>query len=158
MIFVTTGTSLPFDRLVRAIDALAPRFEGEAFLAQIGNGEYRPGNMEWVRNLTGRDYTDRVNASRLIVAHAGMGSLITAVESAKPIVVMPRQLKYDEINTDHQIATAKHWAGRTGVFVAMDESELEMALTAALSSPAPGRASSDINCLVDKLKLFIENA
>ncbi|HET9160984.1 MAG TPA: glycosyltransferase [Caulobacteraceae bacterium] len=158
MIFVTTGTSLPFDRLVRAVDALAPRFGDERFLAQIGEGEYRPANMEWVRNLTGSDYADQVNASRLIVAHAGMGSLITAMEAAKPIVVLPRRLKYDEINTDHQLATAKHWVGRTGVFVAMGEDELENALRAALAAPAPDRTSGDINCLVDKLKLFIENA
>jgi len=158
VIFVTTGTSLPFDRLVRAVDGLAPAISGESFLAQIGEGQYQPSNMDWVRNLSVRDYAEQVQASRLIVAHAGMGSLITAMESAKPIVVLPRRLKYNEINTDHQLATAKQWVGRTGVFVAMDEIELESALRAALSAPAPDRSTGEINRLVDKLKLFIENA
>jgi UDP-N-acetylglucosamine transferase subunit ALG13 len=157
MIFVTTGTSLPFDRLVRAVDEIAPSFPEEIFLAQVGDGDYLPTNMEWVRNLKADAYAERVAACRLIVAHAGMGSLITAMEASKPIVILPRRLRFDEINTDHQIATAKHWVGRRGVYVAMEDSDLHPAIVEAFAAPNPEMSKGSVNSLVDKLRSFIEN-
>ena len=157
MIFVTIGTSLPFDRLIRAVDALAPGWPGEEFFAQIGDGAYEPRNMRFVRMLSAADYAGRIEASRLIVAHAGMGSLITAIDACKPIVVMPRRLVFDEINTDHQAATAKRWIGRRGVHVAMQESDLAAAVCEAMAASAAGTAIKPTDGFVEKLTAFIES-
>ena len=89
MIFVTIGTMFPFDRLVRAMDEIAPLFAGEEFVAQIGDGRYRPKNMSHVAMLSMEAFARNVSRSRLMVAHAGMGSVITALSAQKPIVLSP---------------------------------------------------------------------
>jgi UDP-N-acetylglucosamine transferase subunit ALG13 len=158
VIFVTIGTSLPFDRLIRAMDALAPEFPDQRFFAQLGNGAaYTPVNMNFTRMLTVGEYAAHIESSQVIVAHAGMGSLITAVEAGKPVVVLPRRLSFGEINTDHQVATARQWMGKTGVHVAMEEKDLHQALRQALSgSPSGGRLEPTPG-FVEKIRDFIEN-
>jgi UDP-N-acetylglucosamine transferase subunit ALG13 len=157
VIFVTTGTSLPFDRLIAAVDEIAPRFPEESFLAQIGDGAFQPKNMEWMRTMDERDYDRRCAASKALIALAGMGSLITAMQTGRPIVVLPRRLSLGEINTDHQIATAKRWSGRSGIFVAMEETALSDALVRALSQNLSGLQPLQTIGLVENLRSFIEN-
>lgn len=140
MIFVTVGSLLPFDRLIRAVDAAAPAWPNETFRAQVGLGTYRPQNMAFDAMLDARDFGEAVRSAKLIIAHVGMGSLISAAEAAKPIVVMPRRLAFDEISTDHQVATARHLGVRRGVYLAMDENELAAAIGQALSDGLEGEA------------------
>jgi UDP-N-acetylglucosamine transferase subunit ALG13 len=124
----------PFDRLVRAIDEIAPFFAGEEFVAQIGDSKYRPKNMSHWPMLSMKALAGNISNSRLVVAHAGMGSVITALGAQKPIVLLPRRQKLGEHTTDHQVATAKWLAEKKGVHVAMCESELKRTIENALSS------------------------
>lgn len=158
MIFATIGSSLPFDRLIRAVDELAPLWPERPFFAQLGAGAYQPSNMRHARILSATEFMERVRSAELIIAHAGMGSLITALEVGKPIVIMPRRLAHGEINTDHQIATAKRWVGKPGVHVAMDEAELGEAMASAMSDLKAGPSSlpGAQPALIEKIRLFIE--
>jgi len=134
VIFVTIGSLFPFDRLMRDIDELASDFPSERFFAQIGDGAYEPKNIEFARWLTRREFKDTVREAKLIIAHAGMGSVITAMEVGKPILLVPRILELGEHTTDHQMATARWLAGRPGVFVCMESAELGDAIRRALSA------------------------
>jgi len=134
VIFVTIGTLLPFDRLIRLVDGLAPSLPERPFFAQIGKGAYEPRNMDYARHLAPSAFGDKVRQASLIVAHAGMGSVITAMEARKPIVVFPRALELGEHTTDHQMSTVRWLSGKPGVHVAMDEAALGAVINAALSS------------------------
>lgn len=126
MIFVTIGSMFPFDRLIRALDLWAeadPKLAGE-MLAQIGDGDYTPEHMRWVRNLERADYAKAVETADLVVAHAGMGSVITAGEYGKPIVLLPRLSARGEHTNDHQVDTAGWLRSRPGIYVANTEAEL----------------------------------
>ena len=158
MIFITIGTSLPFDRLVRAMDALAPDFPNQRFVAQIGEGAYTPANIPFVRMLSAVDYAQHIEAARVIVAHAGMGSLISAVEAGRPIVALPRRLAFGEINTDHQVATARRWMGKAGVHVAMEDQDLQAALRSAVSQSAVGTQLEPTPGFIARIREFIEKA
>ena len=46
MIFVTVGTQIPFDRLIRMVDEIAPQLNGEEIIAQSCNGDYVPVNFK----------------------------------------------------------------------------------------------------------------
>ena len=82
----------PFDRLIRAMDAwAAAQPEPVPLLAQIGDGGFEPAHMRWVRSLPRDDYARTVAEAEVVVAHAGMGSVITAGEYGKPIVLVPRR-------------------------------------------------------------------
>jgi UDP-N-acetylglucosamine transferase subunit ALG13 len=133
MIFVTIGSLFPFDRLVRVMDAIAPTMPEHAFFAQIGEGKYEPTHMAFARMLSRREFTAKINEATLIVAHAGMGSVIQAMESRKPIVLLPRIFEQGEHTTDHQMATARWLAEKPGVYVAMEDADLGETIKAALA-------------------------
>ena len=128
MIFVTVGSQLPFDRLVKAVDAWAGGNRETAAFAQIGSSAYKPAHMEWAPYLPVDSFRRKLEAASLVVSHAGMGNLLLALQAEKPILVMPRRLQLNEIRNDHQLATARWLRQMPGVTVADDTEELVHAL------------------------------
>lgn len=128
MIFVTIGTELPFDRLIRAVDEWAGAQGRTDVFAQIGDGTYTPRSISYRRFLDAPEFRARFNDARLIVSHAGMGTILTALAGGKPILVMPRSAALDEHRNEHQRATARHLLHTRQVEVAFDEHELAQKL------------------------------
>jgi UDP-N-acetylglucosamine transferase subunit ALG13 len=128
VIFVTVGTQLPFDRLVRAVDDWAGETGAPAVFAQIGDSLYRPAHMEWAPYLPSVEFRRRIAAARLVVSHAGMGNFLMAVEARKPLIVMPRRAALNEHRNDHQLATAKWLRQHPGVTVVEDAAQLAATL------------------------------
>jgi UDP-N-acetylglucosamine transferase subunit ALG13 len=139
LIFLTIGSMFPFDRLVRAVDAWAAGApEGaQDILAQIGEGDYKPVHMRWVKRLDRADYEATVAGSRIVVAHAGVGSVVTAGEFGRPIVVMPRRMHLAEHTSDHQMETVGWLRGKSGVHIAETEADLSGCIASALAE-GPG--------------------
>jgi UDP-N-acetylglucosamine transferase subunit ALG13 len=125
MIFVTVGYQMPFDRMVRTVDEWAGQTGRSDVFAQIGPTQYRPSHMQWTQFIDPPEFKARVKTADLIVAHAGMGSIITALELGKPILVMPRRGDLKETRNDHQVATAKRFLDQGRIAVAFDENELK---------------------------------
>jgi UDP-N-acetylglucosamine transferase subunit ALG13 len=155
MIFVTVGTQLPFDRLIRTIDRWASaRPYADAF-AQIGPAQYRPHHMPWAEFLDAEECRRKTEQADVVVAHAGMGSILTALEYGRPILVMPRLSALGEHRNDHQLDTAKKLLAQGRIFVAFDENQLleklEYLNKLQPSERIPVHASS---ILLDTLRLF----
>ena len=123
MILVTVGMQLGFDRLVRAMDTLAPTLNMPV-IAQTGKGGYRPQRMEARERITPDEFEALVSEARLIVSHAGIGTVLTAQRFSTPTVLMPRRADKGEHRNDHQLATVKSLRGRPGILVANDETQL----------------------------------
>ena len=124
MIFLTVGSEIGFDRLVEAVDVWCGtnrQYEVFGQLASISKDSYIPKNFEWQEFVSPRKYQELYNKAELIIGHAGMGSIITALVVAKPILIMPRKCSLRETRNDHQLSTADQFASRKGVFVAIDE-------------------------------------
>ena len=141
MIFVTVGAQMPFDRMVRAVDEWAAARGRSDVFAQINETDYRPRHIEWTRFIEPEQFRARVESARVLVAHAGMGSILTALETGKPILVMPRRGDLQETRNDHQIATAKRFLELGKVAVAFDEKELPGKLDELERLSAAGRIS-----------------
>jgi UDP-N-acetylglucosamine transferase subunit ALG13 len=124
MIFVTVGAQMPFDRLIQTIDEWALSRARSDVFAQIGPSDYKAKFIETTRFIDPLGFAKRVEAARLIVAHAGMGTIITALEYGKSIIVMPRRGELNETRNDHQVATAKHLTKQGRVMIALDEQQL----------------------------------
>jgi len=157
MIFVTVGTELPFDRMVRPIDDWAKnRGEGVVF-AQVGPSTYRPRHIEWVKFLETVDCRAKIAAADVVIAHAGMGTILTALEMGKPILVMPRRAELGEVRSNHQVATAEKLLAQGKVSVAMDEHELLSRLDVLNALPSPERIQQHApRELLRKISRFIE--
>ena len=124
LIFVSVGTQLPFDRLIRAVDQWAAATGRTDVFAQIGPGKYRPDHVEWRQFVEPAEFQRRVQACDVLVAHAGMGSILTALAAGKPLLVLPRRAALGEHRNDHQLATAERFAARGLVHAARDEQDL----------------------------------
>jgi UDP-N-acetylglucosamine transferase subunit ALG13 len=123
MIFITVGTQLNFDRLIKVLDDFYFETEQEVF-AQIGPSKLEPKNIGFADFLSPKEADEMFKKASLIIAHAGMGSILTALKYEKPILVMPRKASLGEHRNEHQIATANWVKDLNGVSVADDETDL----------------------------------
>jgi len=124
MIFVTVGTQLPFDRLVHAIDQWAKEHPGQDICAQVAASALTPQYITAHPFLSPSDYRRLFLAAELIVSHAGIGSIVMALELQKPIIVMPRRADLHEHRNDHQQGTARRFASMGYINAAYSEVEL----------------------------------
>ncbi len=125
MIFVTVGSQLPFDRLIMTVDDWSRLHPDYDTFAQIGLSRYQPKAMRFKTSMTPNDYQKAMQASDLIIAHAGMGTIISALELGKPLLLMPRLASQGEHRNDHQLATIKQMTQKfPHIVVAYNETEL----------------------------------
>lgn len=137
MIFVTVGTQLPFDRLIQTMDSWAMEHPETEVVAQIGRGAlYRPTNLRCKATFGASEFRKAFSKSVLVVAHAGIGTILLARELQKPVVVLPRRSSLGEHRTDHQYATAKRFVGIGLARVAWTEGELSDRITEAQVEPS----------------------
>lgn len=141
MIFLTVGTQLPFDRLVRAVDSWAAQNPHHEVLGQIadpGPDGYRPAHFSWTEHLAPDAFERRFAAASCIVGHAGMGTIIGALGRRKPLLILARRAHLKEHRNDHQQATAQRFGNRPGITVATESTELPACLDRLLSGDDAG--------------------
>jgi UDP-N-acetylglucosamine transferase subunit ALG13 len=142
VIFLTIGSHEPFDRLVQAVDQWAATARNADVFGQItDNGIYKPQHFQTTAYLDAATYKAVIAKCELIIAHAGMGSIITAMECGKPIVVMPRRGHLQETRNDHQFASAKKFTAKPGIYVAEDEH----CLAATIDTARAGHANAEVS-------------
>ena len=152
MIFVATGTQFPFDRLIQMMDEWALK-NSEKVIAQIGDGDYIPENIEWQRFIDIDEYNSNIKQASIFVSHAGMGNIISAKEQNTPIVVINRQAKLGEHRNDHQ-AEGLEWMGKLdGVYTATNKETLYAQLEQREEKQSN---HTDSNQNIDQLVDFID--
>lgn len=109
-VFVTVGTQLPFDRLLIAVDEWAARTPQARVTAQTCSTEdgYKPKHFaRVVEMLDADDCAKLMQRADVTIAHAGMGTILTALDLNKRLIVMPRRAYLKEHRNDHQWATTQ---------------------------------------------------
>lgn len=157
MIFVTVGTQGHFDRLVRTVDEWAGKHGRTDVFAQTGPSDLIARHIRAEQFIDPAKFRKLVESASLVIAHAGMGSIITALELGRRIIVMPRRASLGEQRNDHQIATARRFAQQGRIEVAFDERELLDKLDNLKpfdkTEPLNPQASQD---LIASIRTFIE--
>jgi UDP-N-acetylglucosamine transferase subunit ALG13 len=160
VILVAVGTQLPFDRLVETVDEWAGDTGATDVIAQVGPSAHRPAHIQAHAFFPPKEFEALLDQADLIVAHCGMGSILSALSRGKPIIVMPRSAAKGEHRNDHQQATAQRFSDHAGVTVAWDEAELLRCLQRITShgkgdrefTPLPPKAPRE---LTDRLRAFL---
>jgi len=150
LIFVTAGGMRAFDRLAREMDRIAGELDEEVVM-QIGSTDYEPKNCDYFRFMPRNDMEEFYAGARVVISHAGTGSILTALEYDKPLVLVPRLKKYGEVFDDHQLELARQMEAQ-GVAVVHEIGNLEDAIRSAAT---PLRQLSTGGTLVDRLKGYI---
>jgi UDP-N-acetylglucosamine transferase subunit ALG13 len=161
MIFVTVGTQLPFDRLVEAVDEWAGSHPDIAVRAQVNGGSYVPRSIDAVKSLSPSQFAQCFAQASLVVAHAGMGTIIPALDVGKPLVLLPRLASLGEHRNDHQVGTARHFARFACIRVAESEHEIGRLIDELLqitgAKPDQSAAPGVSRTLLEGIKHFLDD-
>ncbi len=155
MILLTVGTQLPFDRLVKLVDEWAGKHPGVEIVAQIASGGYFPRHMEYVDYLDEKRYAEVFAKTEVVLAHAGMGTVISSLIASKPVIVYPRKASLGEHRNEHQLASCQKLSYLKGCYIAYGPEELYRILD-ELSSLEGGSISPYANDdLLENIDNFI---
>lgn len=126
MIFIILGTQkFQLNRLLKEIDQYIEKdLIKEEVKAQIGHSDYLPKNYSYERFLDKADFDAQVATASLIITHSGVGSIITALQAGKPVIVFPRMAKYHEHVDDHQLDIAIAFSKKMYVLCCKEEVDL----------------------------------
>ena len=96
---------------------------------------------------------ETMRSARVVVTHAGVGSVMVALSTGKRPVVVPRRKRLGEAVDDHQLQLGRRFA-RAGLVTLV---EMETALADALASEqAAAMPPSAANTLAHDLRSFLE--
>lgn len=140
-----------FDRLIRWMDSIAEKLD-EEIVMQIGNTEYVPAHARYFRFESKEKMDQYYLDARIIVCHAGVGSLMTSLEKEKPVIAVPRSSDLGEVIDNHQFEISKELEneGRIKVAYTMNEVEHHLLEVKYVSSNLGMK-----NELVESLKHYI---
>lgn len=155
MIYVTIGTQIPFDRLFEMLDRIAPELDEEIY-AQTLRGKYKPKHFKLVDFIEPDEFDKVFARARLIVAHAGMGTILSALHNSKPLIIVPRIASLGEHRNEHQTATALVMKEKKYAYVANNEEELRELLHKDLC-PLKKIGEFASESLIKSLKDFIDS-
>jgi exopolysaccharide biosynthesis glucuronosyltransferase PssE len=159
MILVTVGTQAPFDRLVHAVDRWAAAQGRQDILAQTGPTMEPPTHIDWQAYLDAGTFAQRFAGAEVVVAHAGIGTILRAAEIGQPLLVMPRRAHLREHRNDHQLATVASLQEILGLTVAEDEYDLAHRLEHLHEVTAPTALAEDGRAaLIDTVRGFLDDA
>jgi UDP-N-acetylglucosamine transferase subunit ALG13 len=160
LIFVTVGAQMPFDRLVGWVDDWALANDRGDVVAQIGPTGFVPRRLRVLPFLDPPEFRRTMEAADVIVSHAGMGTILTALELGKPILVVPRLGRQGETRNDHQVATADRFAADGLVCVAATPEELALRLRELeAGTGVRARISSRADdALLARIRAFVDGA
>jgi len=97
VILVTVGTQF-FDKLIEEVDRLAGLGAlGDSVFAQIGLARRLPRHIDYV--AFDPALLDKARSARLIITHAGTGSLCEFIDLGRPFIAVVNQTKTD----NHQL-------------------------------------------------------
>ena len=128
MIFVTVGNYSPFDRMVKVVDAWAAIHGRTDIFAQIGKTSWRPQHIKWADFLEPAEFNRKMQEASVVIAHAGAGTILKALELGKPVLVMPRSPHLHETPNDHQLFMARRFQYSGMLSMAKDENGLTVQL------------------------------
>ena len=132
--------------MLRVIDGWAGENKRTDVFAQIGEGGWEPENIRFTQFLQPPEFLEKFKSASVIISHAGMGTILSALHHRKPILVMPKLARLGEHRNEHQLATARRMMELGNVNVAFDEDELRERLNGLDELKLPksiGESASD---------------
>ena len=157
MIFLTVGTQFPFDRLVQAVDEFFDAYAlDDEVVAQIGESTYKPRHFKAVVSLDKEAFDRHFRQASAIIGHAGLGTIMLALDCGKPLLAMPRRKRYAEVVNDHQMALADEFEALGHILVAHNAAEVAAKLTRLKSFvPQPRRANAE--AVAERIGCFVRS-
>jgi UDP-N-acetylglucosamine transferase subunit ALG13 len=154
MIFVTVGTNeAQFDRILRAVAGLRT---DERLVIQHGHtSPVDVPQADLVDFLSFEEMNETIRRARVVVTHAGVGSVMVALANAKRPIVVPRRKAFGEAVDDHQLQLGRRFADAD--LVTLVESPQDLAEAVEREQEA-AKVVADSSSLAADLRSFLEGA
>lgn len=126
MIFVILGTQkFQLNRLLKTLDQYVEKgLIKDRIVAQIGYSDYLPRWYEYVEFLNKEEFDSMIQEADVVISHSGVGSIISALNAKKPVIVFPRLAKYREHIDDHQMEIAYAFSKKKYVLCCNEDDDL----------------------------------
>ncbi len=118
MILILLGTQdKPFERLLKAVSKEIKKGNiKDKVIAQIGYTNYEDKNIKTFDFATKEEIENLIDKAKIIITHAGVGTITECISRGKKVIVVPRLKKYGEHTNDHQLQITKEFAMKNYVF------------------------------------------
>lgn len=139
MIFVALGThEQPFER---ALWAVAPLAGSHELVIQHGHTPPRADlSARWLDFGSYDEILGLMRQASAVVCHAGVGTILSALETGKQPVVLPRLRQHREHVDDHQLQITKAFADRGIVIACFEGDDITACVSQARAAAAVGPA------------------
>lgn len=159
LIFVTLGTQdKEFPRLLEAIQKQIDNgniSKDEKIIVQAGSTKFKSKNMEIKHYMSLKKFEELIEKADLIISHAGVGSILTALNKNKKIIAGARLKKYGEHVNDHQLQILENFS-KEGYLLALENfDELDVLLEKSKDFK-PAKFKSNKEYFINELEHQIE--
>jgi len=154
MIFVTIGThNVGFERLVIKMDEIAGLIDEEVVI-QIGSTQYKPKHAEYFDFCDENGILEYLKQARVVVTHAGAGSVLNSLSFVKRIILFPRLKKHGECFDDQQLELTRVLSESGQVIAVYDAKDLESAIR-SVDTVVPTRLAKNRDLVSFLKKQFV---
>lgn len=154
-IFVMFGTQdKRFDRLLNAI--LESKFVNENDVyVQLGYTKGVYDKIHYQEYYTEEELMHQIKIADLIITHAGIAAIVSALKLKKKTIVVPRLGKYKEQNNDHQVQIMERFKKQGYIMPCTDLSKLDE-LVISSKDFKPKDYTSEKQGIIDEITKFID--
>src|SRR5574344_170808 len=159
LIFVILGTQdKEFPRLLNAIQKQIDNGKikcNEEIIVQAGSTKFESKDMNIKDYIGVQEFEKIIEKADLIICHAGVGTILTALKNNKPIIAAARLKKYGEHVNDHQLQILENF-NKAGYVLALDDFEKLDLLLEQAKTFKPAKFKSNKKFFLQQLKEEIE--
>ncbi|MBQ9011207.1 MAG: exopolysaccharide biosynthesis protein [Bacilli bacterium] len=158
MILVTLGTQdKSFSRLLDAVQKqINDGVIKEEVIVQAGYTKYKSDNMKIFDYIPIDKFDELISNCDLLITHAGVGSIVTAIKKSKKVIAAARLAKYQEHTNDHQLQIAQSFDD-AGYIIHLKDFDKLGDILKSINKFKPKKFKSNKENFVNNLKNYIDN-
>lgn len=155
MIFVTVGTQIPFDRLLKSVEKQIELGNiKEKVIAQAGVTNFKSDKMKIVGFIPMDEFKKIIEESKIIICHGGVGTITDGLRNNKVVIACPRLEKFGEAKNDHQKQIVENFGNAGFIIPLLNIKDLDKALEKAKTFK-PKMYKSNTNNMINLLENYI---
>lgn len=135
MIFVILGTQdKKFTRLLEAIQKAIDEnkiSKKEEIIVQAGSTKFKSKDMKIIDYMPVEQFEEYIDKADIIICHAGVGTILTALNKGKKVIAAARLREYFEHVNDHQLQILEIFSKKGYIIALEDFDKLDEAIKQA---------------------------